>query len=523
MKNENDENLLTKKLTGVDIIYKEIPPTTRYPLILYIVTVLSSWTMTGGMIMIGTLILAQPNSISCIDEIYRGNITNVCEMSNSDGGACQVLNYTFENDWQSDTLITKYNIICDGEYCEGIFCELANINSLGLAGFFIGAMTFGQISDRFGRKKTFVFGMFGSALFSIGTAIVAQYSIALFAVGRFLFLLFVHGSTIVTFVYGAEIIHPKWRTTLGIATMCGFQLGYIFHSLLALMVKGWFQQFLVNAAGPVVLLVVLSLLPESFRWYLSSGRTEEGIEALKVYGAKCGVEFDKSTLNQIEVEAEQANQIEKGTVADLFRTRFVTCLTLKIMYLWFFASMGYYFLAWGSIPGSVLVTNAFNGLVEIVMVTPVIATVNRKWCKRNFITALSYGGCGLFLIINSALQHNDLDTAALVTLLLGRGFVWNAFAIIYVYTTELYPTSVRNTAVGVGSMCGRIGGILSPQISKLGSFGGWVPNALVGLLGVIAGLICLSLPDSSKSDLLQTNEDADHFYKKDKQSRKNCI
>ena len=54
--------------------------------------------------------------------------------------------------------------------------------------------------------------------------------------------------------------------------------------MLALMVKGWFQQFLVNAAGPVMLLGVLLFLPESFRWYLSSGRTEEGIEALKVYG-----------------------------------------------------------------------------------------------------------------------------------------------------------------------------------------------------------------------------------------------
>lgn len=99
------------------------------------------------------------------------------------------------------------------------------------------------------------------------------------------------------------------------------------------------------------MLVVLVFLPESFRWYLSSGRIEEGIEALKVYGQKCGVEFDKKTLNQIEVEAEQANQMKQGTVADLFRNRFVLCLTLKIMYLWFFASMGYYFLAWGSIPG----------------------------------------------------------------------------------------------------------------------------------------------------------------------------
>ena len=29
MKNENEDDLLNQKLTGVDIIYKEIPPTTR--------------------------------------------------------------------------------------------------------------------------------------------------------------------------------------------------------------------------------------------------------------------------------------------------------------------------------------------------------------------------------------------------------------------------------------------------------------------------------------------------------------
>ena len=99
-----------------------------------------------------------------------------------------------------------------------------------------------QISDRFGRKKAFLFGMFASAVFSIGTAIVAQYSISLFALGRFLFLLFIHGSTIVTFVYGAEMIHPKWRTTLGIATMSGFQLGYIFH-------RFWSLPFSSNCVG----------------------------------------------------------------------------------------------------------------------------------------------------------------------------------------------------------------------------------------------------------------------------------
>ena len=51
---------------------------------------------------------------------------------------------------------------------------------------------------------------------------------------------------------------------------------------------------------------------------------------------------------------------------------------------------------------------------------------------------------------------------------------------------ELYPTNVRNIGVGIGSMSGRIGGILAPQISKLGIYYSWLPNAIVGLLGIVA-------------------------------------
>ena len=40
-----------------------------------------------------------------------------------------------------------------------------------------------------------------------------------------------------------------------------------------------------------------------------------------------------------------------------------------------------------------------------------------------------------------------------------------AFAIVYLYTAELFPTSIRSTATGLCSMMARIGGIAAPQVS----------------------------------------------------------
>ena len=42
-----------------------------------------------------------------------------------------------------------------------------------------------------------------------------------------------------------------------------------------------------------------------------------------------------------------------------------------------------------------------------------------------------------------------------------------AFAIVYLYTAELFPTSIRSTATGLCSMMARIGGIAAPQVSHL--------------------------------------------------------
>jgi OCT family organic cation transporter-like MFS transporter 4/5 len=48
--------------------------------------------------------------------------------------------------------------------------------------------------------------------------------------------------------------------------------------------------------------------------------------------------------------------------------------------------------------------------------------------------------------------------------LVGKLGATASFAILFVYTAEMFPTEIRSTAVGSSSTCGRIGGILAPQV-----------------------------------------------------------
>jgi len=51
--------------------------------------------------------------------------------------------------------------------------------------------------------------------------------------------------------------------------------------------------------------------------------------------------------------------------------------------------------------------------------------------------------------------------------LIGKLAVSTSLALLYVYTSELFPTEVRNKGLGVSSVAARIGGVLAPFVTSL--------------------------------------------------------
>ena len=51
--------------------------------------------------------------------------------------------------------------------------------------------------------------------------------------------------------------------------------------------------------------------------------------------------------------------------------------------------------------------------------------------------------------------------------MVGKFCISASFAIIYVFSAELFPTVVRNVGVGSGSVFARVGGVVAPYIGQL--------------------------------------------------------
>ena len=51
--------------------------------------------------------------------------------------------------------------------------------------------------------------------------------------------------------------------------------------------------------------------------------------------------------------------------------------------------------------------------------------------------------------------------------MVGKFCISASFAIIYVFSAELFPTVVRNVGVGSGSFWARVGGVVAPYIGEL--------------------------------------------------------
>lgn len=99
-------------------------------------------------------------------------------------------------------------------------------------------------------------------------------------------------------------------------------------------------------------------------------------------------------------------------------------------------------------------------------------------------TAMQSSGCRsntgnkhkvLFIHLNFIFSPLELNVLSVGLVMLGKFGITAAFSMLYVYNVELYPTLVRNMAVGATSTASRLGSIIAPYFVYLGEISFFMP------------------------------------------------
>lgn len=93
-----------------------------------------------------------------------------------------------------------------------------------------------------------------------------------------------------------------------------------------------------------------------------------------------------------------------------------------------------------------------------------------------------------------------------------------SYIVLYLFTTELYPTRYRHSLLGFSSMIGRIGSIISPLTPPLMAYWNGIQSMMFETMAFISTLLVLTQPEIKGLKVPDTIEEAEQIGK-----RQNCL
>lgn len=363
------------------------------------------------------------------------------------------------------------------------------IAASALIGIFFGGFLGGWLTDRLGRKRLF---FVGPSLFILAS--VAQYwvesALVLFLL-RFAIGIAVGIEYPVATSLLVEFLPKKSRgprlATLTILWFAGAAFAYVVGNFL--LSHGGDEAWRLVLASAALIGLVLFVLrmgtPESPRWLLSKGRTQEAEAVIKqVYGQAFSL---RNLPEQPEVKKLSVwNLLHSGYGKRmLFVTVFWTCSVIPVFAVYAFAPKVLQALNlkgdWASL-GSVAITFLF--VVGCIVATRLINSMGRR-----SMLIYSFLWSGLALLGLGAF-HTGSEVVILSLFGAYALFIGGAQVLQLVYPNELFPTEIRAFAVGVGTSLSRVGAAVGTWLVPLAldSFGiatTMYAAALVTLIGLV--------------------------------------
>ncbi|KAM9791228.1 solute carrier family 22 member 13-like isoform 3-T3 [Syngnathus typhle] len=244
-------------------------------------------------------------------------------------------------------------------------------------------------------------------------------------------------------------------------------------------------------------------VPESVRWLLSRGRMEEAKRLVRKVASINKKEISENMLNCMGQEKEET---QTGVIKTIFTTTILLKYLFIVCFAWFSVNLGYFSLILnvGKFGLDIFLVQFIFGISEIPVHLLCILVLELLGRKISFILTLLTGGFICFLTLAFS-QDNAIVITALVTT--GKFFLNGATSVCMVYSQELFPTSVRQTAVGFGAIAMRVAGLLAPLLNMLAVYHVSIPIIIFSSLTVSSAALAFLLPETRRKELPESTSE----------------
>lgn len=344
-----------------------------------------------------------------------------------------------------------------------------------LIGTVIGSVIWGVIADIYGRKASILL----SAVMFVGTSICGAMPSLAWNVGMcFLMGVAAGGMLPVTYALLAEMMPSKHRGwALVLVGGLGAVGGYFAASGLSALLQpefGWRVMWLLNLPTGLSLVVLGALIPESAKFLLARGRSDEARRVMERFGSNA-----RHTRNAEAVALEKRSSVAltgRAFFGQLFSLSLAaTCYGLINfgLLLWLPADLvakGYSM----EVSSELLAESAFIAFPTVFVVAYVYSRWSTKWSVVGSITVTLLGLAGVLWLEFTGTGSPVLPVALLI---IGTNAM---IAMLLPYTAESFPLRIRGRTTGTVAACTKAGGMIAQFLAIL---------ALVPPLALVAVII----------------------------------
>ncbi|XP_067942897.1 organic cation transporter protein-like [Watersipora subatra] len=433
--------------------------------------------------------------------IYTSNHTNQTR---------ECTQYVFDSmEYWGTSLNMQFGMLCSTAYIG------TTVKVIFTVGQIAGAVVVGVISDRFGRKTALV----GSVMVGSVVGIVTSFSvnIYMFAALRFIIAACYTGAVLAAHIITMEVVGPSHRTYAIAFRSLFWPGGTMFLSLFAYYLQDWnYLQLATSIPGLIGGIAMIFFVKETPHFLVTKGQHEEAERLFSSIAKMNGKTLPHDLIEQLKEDEESAatEKLSEIIHAPVLLKRFAVFL-----YLWFVAGLGFYGLGFNvtNLLGNVYINNLIAGSAELATV-PMTLLSKKLGRKALVIGSLFIGGASLLAstFMGMHLDSNKYGSLMILVYMIGKAGIACVFLFDYFWSSEVFPTTLRSSLVGLCSLLARIGSILAPIIADLSNqvdtiFGSNLGVLIFGITMVIGGFLAFLLPETNNYRMPETIAEANVF------------